>query len=219
MKTPTFQAFRLYRTNALIVNQGKWTTTDPLGYPDGWNSLAYCNNDGAAAVDIEGLAKMRFTLKNGTEYTLYDPTANQIKETIDKIKKSNQKLNSWHIIGHANNELQYTNDAGTAEEIIQVVQNKILITDLNTYNQTDITSDIQAVIDFDSEIYLDGCNTAQSEKWICSTTTDIAREMSKIINCVVSGNTGMALYPGNILFDWGWTTLRDKQSYRNGVAE
>ena len=36
-------------------NQGKWTTTDPLGYPDGWNNLAYCNN-GINQIDILGLA-------------------------------------------------------------------------------------------------------------------------------------------------------------------
>ena len=32
--------FRNYRPE-----QGKWQTSDPLGYPDGWNNLAYCNND------------------------------------------------------------------------------------------------------------------------------------------------------------------------------
>ena len=31
--------FRNYRSD-----YGKWQTTDPLGYPDGWNNLAYCNN-------------------------------------------------------------------------------------------------------------------------------------------------------------------------------
>ena len=31
--------FRNYRPD-----YGKWQTTDPLGYPDGWNNLAYCNN-------------------------------------------------------------------------------------------------------------------------------------------------------------------------------
>ena len=197
---------------------GKWSTSDPLGYPDGWNNFAYCNNMVIDAIDALGLAKMRFTLKNGVEYTLYDPTVNQIKETINKIKESGQKITSWHILGHANNELQYTNDSGTSEEILQVNQGRIFITDLNSENSTDITLDIQSIVDFDSEIYFDGCKTAQSEKWICSTTTDIAREMSKIVNCVVSGNTGYALYPGSY-FDWGWTTIRDKQSYRNGVAE
>ena len=31
--------FRNYRPD-----QGKWQTQDPLGYPDGWNNFAYCNN-------------------------------------------------------------------------------------------------------------------------------------------------------------------------------
>ena len=36
-------------------NQGKWTTTDPLGYPDGWNNLAYVNNGVTTAIDWLGL--------------------------------------------------------------------------------------------------------------------------------------------------------------------
>ena len=32
--------FRNYRPEL-----GKWQTTDPLGYPDGWNNFAYCNNN------------------------------------------------------------------------------------------------------------------------------------------------------------------------------
>ena len=35
-------------------NQGKWTTTDPLGYPDGWNNLAYCGNDSIHNFDFLG---------------------------------------------------------------------------------------------------------------------------------------------------------------------
>ena len=35
-------------------NQGKWTTTDPLGYPDGWNNLAYCGNHSNMAIDTDG---------------------------------------------------------------------------------------------------------------------------------------------------------------------
>ena len=35
-------------------NQGKWTTSDPLGYPDGWNNLAYCNNGTTIAIDWLG---------------------------------------------------------------------------------------------------------------------------------------------------------------------
>ena len=35
-------------------HQGKWTTTDPLGYPDGWNNLAYVNNQIWDAIDKLG---------------------------------------------------------------------------------------------------------------------------------------------------------------------
>ena len=41
--------FRNYRPE-----QGKWQTADPLGYPDGWNNLAYCNNDSINSFDLMG---------------------------------------------------------------------------------------------------------------------------------------------------------------------
>ena len=41
--------FRNYR-----ADYGKWQTTDPLGYPDGWNSLAYCRNAVSLSIDWLG---------------------------------------------------------------------------------------------------------------------------------------------------------------------
>ena len=35
-------------------DHGKWLTADPLGYPDGWNQMAYCGNDGISAYDSLG---------------------------------------------------------------------------------------------------------------------------------------------------------------------
>ena len=32
----------------------KWQTADPMGYPDGWNQLAYCNNGVTSLVDLWG---------------------------------------------------------------------------------------------------------------------------------------------------------------------
>lgn len=42
--------FRNYR-----ADQGKWQTSDPLGYPDGWNNLAYLKNKPNLSVDFLGL--------------------------------------------------------------------------------------------------------------------------------------------------------------------
>ena len=33
---------------------GKWQTSDPLGYPDGWNNFAYCNNEITETIDLFG---------------------------------------------------------------------------------------------------------------------------------------------------------------------
>ena len=41
--------FRNYRASL-----AKWQTADPLGYPDGWNALAYCNNGVTWALDYLG---------------------------------------------------------------------------------------------------------------------------------------------------------------------
>lgn len=134
------------------------------------------------------------------------------------IIASGQRISSWHIIGHANEVMQYTNDASSTSKeglMITSTTSRIIIYDCNTgAHLDDITSAIQSIVDSDSEIYLDGCHTAQSSKWIGSTSTDIAREMSKIVNCIVSGNTGFVLFPYV-----GWITLGDKQSYWKGIAE
>ena len=41
--------FRNYRPTL-----GKWQTADPLGYPDGWNQLAYCGNNFIGTLDPSG---------------------------------------------------------------------------------------------------------------------------------------------------------------------
>ena len=41
--------FRNYRSD-----YGKWQTADPIGYPDGWNNLAYCGNYPGMAIDRDG---------------------------------------------------------------------------------------------------------------------------------------------------------------------
>jgi len=47
--------FRNYRAGL-----GKWQTSDPFGYPDGWNQLAYCGNEVLLSVDIGGAEKFDY---------------------------------------------------------------------------------------------------------------------------------------------------------------
>ncbi len=50
--------FRNYRAPL-----AKWQTADPLGYPDGWNQLAYCGNAVTKNIDFLGAATVDFTVK------------------------------------------------------------------------------------------------------------------------------------------------------------
>ena len=53
--------FRNYR-----AEQGKWQTQDPIGYPDGWNNLAYVNNNVISSIDWQGCSGWSLTSTVGT---------------------------------------------------------------------------------------------------------------------------------------------------------
>lgn len=55
--------FRNYR-----ADQGKWQTSDPLGYPDGWNNLAYVNNKVMSAIDNFGMNIVHLVDPNGAVF-------------------------------------------------------------------------------------------------------------------------------------------------------
>ncbi len=63
-------------------NQGKWTTTDPLGYPDGWNNLAYVNNRASIAWDWLGCLTESIT--DSIDTTIMAETAWDIKYVSGK---------------------------------------------------------------------------------------------------------------------------------------
>ena len=47
--------FRNYR-----ANMGKWLSADLIGYPDGWNNFAYCNNSILSCIDLYGAAGINY---------------------------------------------------------------------------------------------------------------------------------------------------------------
>ena len=47
---------------------GKWSTSDPLGYPDGWNNFAYCNNGVTASIDQFGTDIYHLVDPNGAVF-------------------------------------------------------------------------------------------------------------------------------------------------------
>ena len=60
----------------------KWQSADPMGYPDGWNQLAYCNNGVTSEVDFGGHARYAAT-----------EVVNKLKSALDKLE------NDWRNSG------------------------------------------------------------------------------------------------------------------------
>ena len=78
--------FRNYRPDL-----AKWQTADPLGYPDGWNSLAYCNNSSAVAMDWLGCY-----VKIVGE--CHDPASETQKKIDMGFYDESGRICHWHII-------------------------------------------------------------------------------------------------------------------------
>ena len=67
--------YRNYRADL-----AKWQTADPLGYPDGWNRLAYCGNDAAECVDFIGAVGIICRDKNNYNRPVYSESALRLVE-------------------------------------------------------------------------------------------------------------------------------------------
>ena len=83
--------FRNYRSD-----YGKWQTTDPLGYPDGWNNLAYVNNGVTVAIDWSGGISVK-AINGDTVYESF------IYNVINAVQASS--TTAGQLISHSNNKV------------------------------------------------------------------------------------------------------------------
>ena len=82
--------FRNYR-----ADQGKWQTQDPLGYPDGWNNFAYCNNYIISCLDLYGAWSLNFIGFSDAQRAAFNQYFNQtISSLQQRINELNQYLNT-----------------------------------------------------------------------------------------------------------------------------
>ncbi len=87
--------FRNYRPE-----QGKWQTADPLGYPDGWNNLAYVNNEVMSYIDWQGGSIFDFLLADSQGVELFNHWLDGSGSKLSKIDDA-----SWSNYMRANNLL------------------------------------------------------------------------------------------------------------------
>ena len=74
---------------------GKWQTADPLGYPDGWNNLAYCNNHATSSVDLFGTLIASIYSITQMTLTIYDITTQTAIRITDVFSGDNIVAHQW----------------------------------------------------------------------------------------------------------------------------
>ena len=92
--------FRNYR-----ADQGKWQTSDPLGYPDGWNNFAYVNNDVLMNIDWLGASIYELLDREG---------AGGNGHSLPIATKRNED-GTWSATGY--NYGGYSSGSGTATDV------------------------------------------------------------------------------------------------------
>ena len=103
--------FRNYR-----ADMGKWLSQDLIGYPDGWNNFAYCNNLATIACDLYGAVIQIDRNASGAWQTAVANALQQMKSTPTGMGLYNQLQNSsnTHTItpgdSNSNTPLQPAND-------------------------------------------------------------------------------------------------------------
>ena len=99
--------FRNYR-----ADYGKWQTTDPLGYPDGWNNLAYVDNHPTITLDIigladAGLAKIIFSTNKGRKVSVKISSATEIIQLLGIVdSQAGEEITQFIIRGHGTEDGQ-----------------------------------------------------------------------------------------------------------------
>ena len=81
--------FRNYRPE-----QGKWQTSDPLGYPDGWNNLAYVNNGVTTAIDWLGAALIQHETYKSSTRVLFSNSDYSISASYEVVVGSGDDKNA-----------------------------------------------------------------------------------------------------------------------------
>ena len=82
--------FRNYRAGL-----AKWQTADPMGYPDGWNQLAYCNNLTIESVDFAGALVTAVYSITRKEFTVTDNQTGRSVTVQNSISGDNVVGHQW----------------------------------------------------------------------------------------------------------------------------
>ena len=190
--------FRNYRSD-----YGKWQTTDPLGYPDGWNNLAYVNNGVTVLVDWLGLAGTLIIVgEGGYSGGMFDLAASTYQKehggtvvnvssgqgmitAINNYVQKNGTIDSLQIFSHSSNEALFFDQGANT-------QNSFYANGYTGSGQHANVSDLSSsMMSQNATVKLWGCNTNAT-----SNGTTIAQQIANQLQLNVEAASGPTVFSG-----------------------
>ena len=184
-------------------HQGKWTTTDPLGYPDGWNNLAYVNNGVTVFVDWLGLAGTLIIVgEGGSSGGMFDLAASTYQRehggtvvnvssgqgmitAINNYVQRNGTIDSLQIFSHSSNEALFFDQGANT-------QNSFYANGYTGSGQHANVSDLSSsMMSQNATVKLWGCNTNATLNG-----TTIAQQIANQLQLNVEASSGPTVFSG-----------------------
>ena len=193
--------FRNYRSDL-----GKWQTSDPMGYPDGFNNFAYVNNGVTMALDRFG-TDIVAVIPNKE----FDDTETFAREYWMQMKEHNEDIGGEKIIlieaSDANdaktklenyskvNSIEKLYFSGHGDASTQIVGSKLNATPLYGENLFLDTINVDAFftnIKFskDAQVEFWGCSVGQDTRDPNNPIRNLAQRLSQLKHIIVSAPEG-----------------------------
>ena len=186
--------FRNYRASL-----GKWQTADPLGYPDGWNQLAYVNNGAVYAIDWLGASGTLIihasasgepgsSNTSGHSWISYTPDATGITTTYGTWGNKTPKGL------HENLEAQYEaqgnyKDKATRRVHLTDAQEAALMAEIQKYRNMgeDAWGYTEPCSDFATAAWEAGSGEDLSSGWLWTTPSELKEKIIKANGGIQNG--------------------------------
>jgi RHS repeat-associated protein len=173
---------------------GKWTTSDPLGYPDGWNNFAYVNNKVTVYIDFLGASGtlVIYSSSAGDASSLNTSGHSWISYTDDATKITTTYGTWGNNPNGLGNGLHENLEAGRSANATRSAK-------LNDAQATALMNKIQAYKDMGESAwgYTDPCTDFAIDAWQTGTEEDLGSwwiwdTPSELVNSITQANGGNA---------------------------
>ena len=165
------------------LRRGRWLSADPIGEVGGMNLYGYVKNDPMGNVDLLGLANVSICTNRGKTFQKTNPSMNDVRMFLSTLGL-NEMIANMEINGHGYNQgiaINDTTNDGFDVEVNVTASGKSTYTAIWTDTSLPMAPDFYGHTNKDTNISLDGCNTANDRPKFMGNLNNLAKIVSQAL--------------------------------------